>query len=250
MGEDLQSNFKSDFFATSDCVFDPAGDPTGYNGANVLADVHTEAGKLALPNKHKAYVALLHVSKEGKACIAGVRILAGKPQTGEVCEADSSADQPGAAGMSAMRALRRQQLSRGGTARPQPEPELPPQMQQGGYSQMRQQMPQMQAASMPTMPRGGYMYSQPEPEMLPQQGYHPQMRSQMLPQAQIASLQLQPRMQMPPMQQRPQPQMQQQMQPQMPLQIQPQLQPQMQVPPMQQQQPHAQMQMQMQPQML
>merc|ERR1711920_553027 len=137
MGEDLQSNFKSDFFATSDCVFDPAGDPTGYNGANVLADVHTEAGKLALPNQHKAYVALLHVSKEGKARIAGVRILAGKPQTGEVCQADASADQPGATGMGALRAVRRQHpFFRGVTAHPQPEPELPPQMQQGGYSQI------------------------------------------------------------------------------------------------------------------
>jgi len=61
--EDLQNKFKSDFFATSDCVFDPAADLTGYNGASVLADVASDAGKLALPDKHAAHVALIHVSK-------------------------------------------------------------------------------------------------------------------------------------------------------------------------------------------
>jgi len=142
--EDLQNKFKSDFFATSDCVFDPAADLTGYNGASVLADVASDAGKLALPDKHAAHVALIHVSKESKARVASVRMLAGRPRPGEVCDIDASAGFTGPGGMNAMRIVRRQCMSASTCTRSQPEPELPPQTLQGGYMHPQMQMPSMQ----------------------------------------------------------------------------------------------------------
>lgn len=83
--EDLESKFQVEFFATSDCVFNPQEDRTGYNSATVLADVRTEDGKLALPNRAMAHVALIQVSKAGAltAQIVGCRILASVPFEGD-----------------------------------------------------------------------------------------------------------------------------------------------------------------------
>jgi len=81
--EDLQNLFKTDFFATSECVYDPEH-ISGYNGANVLANVHTEDGKLALLHNQAAHVALLRISQDahsGKASIAEVKLLHGIPHS-------------------------------------------------------------------------------------------------------------------------------------------------------------------------
>jgi len=175
--EDLQSKFKSDFFATSDCVFDPAADLTGYNGASVLADVASDAGKLALPDKHAAHVALLHVSRGSRARIASVRMLAGKPRPGEVCDIGDSAGLAGPGGTSAMRAVRRQRMSTSAYACSQPEPELPPQTVHGGYMNPQMQMPPMQLQ--PQVWQGGYSQMRLQtPPQRPQTQAPTQMRAQ------------------------------------------------------------------------
>jgi len=215
--EDLQSKFKSDFFASSDCVFDPSVDLTGYNGASVLADVTSDTGRLALPHKHAAHVALLHVSKGNKARIASVRILAGQPRPGEACEVGDSAGLAGPAGMGAMRAVRRQHMSAEACGRSQPEPELPPQTLQGGQvpeTQMLPMLPQSQMQMLP-MPWRGFSRSQPEPEMQPQVrlGGYSQKRLQIppqMPQMQASPMSMQPQMQMAPTQRQLQEQQQQQ----------------------------------------
>lgn len=81
--EELQSAFKSEFFATADCVFNPAANPSGYNAANVLADTQTAEGAKALSHGKAAHVALLKVTKEaetGRAKLAEVRILNAMPR--------------------------------------------------------------------------------------------------------------------------------------------------------------------------
>jgi len=139
----------------------------------VLADVASDAGKLALPDKHAAHVALIQVSKESKARIASVRMLAGKPRPGEARDIGASAGFAGPGGMSAMRAVRRQHMST--CTRSQPEPELPPLTLQGGFMHPQMQMPPMQHMS-----ASAYARSQPEPELPPQTlqgGYaHPQVQ--------------------------------------------------------------------------
>jgi len=80
--EELQNTFRSEFFATSPCVFNAEANTTGYNGANKLADTQTEDGKLALSNKKAAHVAVLKVSKDpntGKSKISEIHMLPGKP---------------------------------------------------------------------------------------------------------------------------------------------------------------------------
>eukprot|EP00928_Gymnodinium_smaydae_P052557 TRINITY_DN3653_c0_g1_i1.p1 TRINITY_DN3653_c0_g1~~TRINITY_DN3653_c0_g1_i1.p1 ORF type:complete len:650 (+),score=68.70 TRINITY_DN3653_c0_g1_i1:167-1951(+) len=84
-GDELQNLFQSGFFATADFVFDPEANTTGYNGANVVADVNSAEGKLALSNGKAAYVALLKIAKDadsGKSKIAEVIMLSGQPRDG------------------------------------------------------------------------------------------------------------------------------------------------------------------------
>merc|ERR1712187_1753 len=145
--DELQNVFQSGFFATADFVFDPEANGTGYNGANVMADVTSEAGKLALGHKMAAHVALLKVVKDretGKSKISEVIMLGGQPRSSLVQEIS---------GQSAMNALRMQRMQQSSIGRgvqiqePCPEPSL--------------QMPsrQMQSQEMPlqqmVMPQRG-----------------------------------------------------------------------------------------------
>lgn len=111
--EDLENKFQVEFFATSDCVFNPQEDRTGYNSATVLADVRTEDGKLALPNRFMAHVALIQVSKAGTltAQIVGCRILAATPVEGD----------PGEGGPGGLADGARQVLPRQALQEPEPQ---------------------------------------------------------------------------------------------------------------------------------
>jgi len=140
--EELDNLFKTDLFATSDCVLGAEDYSHMYNGANLMADTRSAEGRLALSSKQAAYLALLQVSKEGDtARIAEVKMLAGVPRDGGV----EGRDTHGAAPMSAMRQQRRRmrKSSRlGQYPQPDTEPEAP---------QVQQQMQQMQQIDEPEM---------------------------------------------------------------------------------------------------
>merc|ERR1712151_846327 len=115
----------------------------GYNGANVMADVTSEAGRLALGHKMAAHVALLKVVKDResrKSKISEVIMLGGLPRTGLVQEMS---------GQSAMNALRSQRMQQSVPSRgmqiqePCPEP-YPPQLQQPFSEPIQRQMPMQQ----------------------------------------------------------------------------------------------------------
>jgi hypothetical protein len=139
--EELQSAFKSEFFATAECVFNAEANPSGYNAANILAAVGTEEGKLALSHSKASHVALLKVSRHGdRSKIVEVKMLAASPR------AEIAA---GNIGGNAMNAFRMQQMRGGGNyqrmTEPFPEPSQLMQMQmQMPMSQMPMQEPQMQ----------------------------------------------------------------------------------------------------------
>jgi len=127
--EELQNTFRSEFFATSSCVFNEGANTTGYNGANKLADTQTEDGKLALSNKKVAHVAVLKVSTDpntGKSKISEIRMLPGKPQEDMLSLGSGQGHFGGAA--NAMNAFRSQQMRQnrvpttGIGAEPAPEP--------------------------------------------------------------------------------------------------------------------------------
>lgn len=148
--EELQSAFKSEFFATAECVFNPDANPSGYNAASTLAATCTEEGKLALSHSKAAHVALLKVSRDGdRSKIVEVKMLTGSPR------AEMAA---GNVGGLTMNAFRMQQMR--GAANPQqmmePFPELCQLMQvQMPMSQMPMPGPQMQMP-MSQMPMGSF----------------------------------------------------------------------------------------------
>merc|ERR1711920_332190 len=111
MGE-LDEQFKFEFFATSECIFNPAH-ASGYNGASVMAKTNTEDGKLALSSGKAAHVGLVKVVKPagGKAKIVEVKILAGIPRGGEICAVDVEGHSMPVGGMSGMSAHRMQHMS-------------------------------------------------------------------------------------------------------------------------------------------
>lgn len=139
--DEMQNLFQSGFFATADFVFDPDANTTGYNGANVVADVQSEQGKLALGNKKAAHVALLKVVKDpnsGKSKISEVIMLDGLPRADLGGQALGSPP-------STMHAFRSQQMMQqnssgrmGQLQEPFPEPHL-----QQTHQQMPMQMSQM-----------------------------------------------------------------------------------------------------------
>lgn len=81
--EELQNDFRSEFFATSECIFDPEANPHGYNGASVMADRDTVDGTLALSNNMAAHVAALRVTRDGsgQSRVEEIRMLGGKPRS-------------------------------------------------------------------------------------------------------------------------------------------------------------------------
>jgi len=127
--EEMQNMFRSEFFATSPCVFNEEANTMGYNGANKLANTQTEDGKLALSNRKAAHVAVLKVSKDpdtGKSKISQIRMLPGKPQEDMLSVGCGQRRFGGAA--NAMNAFRSQQMrqnrvpTRSMGAEPAPEP--------------------------------------------------------------------------------------------------------------------------------
>jgi len=195
--EALQNLFKSEFFASADCVFNPEANPTGYNAANVLAGTTTADGVKGLSHGRAAHVALLKVAKDGetgKARIEEVKVLRGMSRADLAGEGGATA--PG----NAMNMFRMQTLQgRAQTlAEPCPEPNM--QIRSNSSAQVQQNGPQFQQ-----------MQSLQMPQMLPPQ-------TQMPPQAQVPvqrvsqmQQQWQPQMQLPPQVQQ-QPRLQQQTQ--------------------------------------
>lgn len=137
--EELQNIFKSDFFATSECVFNPDANPSGYNAANVLANTQTSDGKLALTNSKSAQVALLKVVQDretSRSKIVDVLMLPGTPK------ASLQGDFPTRQGVSPMAAHRQSRMRQmpvqarqqtqnivadlSQTSEPFPEPSYPP----------------------------------------------------------------------------------------------------------------------------
>merc|ERR1712079_245429 len=109
MGEELQSDFCAELFATSDCIFNPEANQAGYNGANVLADVETEEAKLALAHSQAAHVALIKVARDiagNGAKIVEVKMLRGMPRSGGVTACDVAGGSVPVRGMSAMNQFR------------------------------------------------------------------------------------------------------------------------------------------------
>jgi len=167
--DELQNLFQSGFFATADFVFDPTVNTVGYNGANVVADVTSQPGKLALGNKKAAAVALLKIVKDassGKSKISEVIMLDGLPQTDVFIE-HGSAFSP----MNALRSHRTLvQGPRGGT-RQLPEPFQEPRPLHQMPTRVAQvpmhisQMPAVhQPSSQPTQPSLPASMQQPFPE--------------------------------------------------------------------------------------
>jgi len=117
--EELENTFRSEFFATSPCVFNEEANTSGYNGANKLADTQTETGKLALSNNKASHVAMLKVSKDaetGKSRISEVRMLPGMPQDDMLMQGHSGG------GANSMNVFRSRQLRQNRGAEPAPEP--------------------------------------------------------------------------------------------------------------------------------
>lgn len=107
--EELQSNYSAELFATSDCIFNPEANQAGYNGANVLADVATEEGKLALAHSQAAHVALIKVERDtasNSAKIVEVKMLRGMPRSGGIAACDVAGGLVPVRGMSAMNQFR------------------------------------------------------------------------------------------------------------------------------------------------
>jgi len=185
--DELQNVFQTGFFATADFVFDPDANTTGYNGANVVADVNSEEGKLALGEKRAAHVALLKIVKDaesGKSKISEVIMLEGstRPDLGDE-----------GSGQSAMNAFRAQSMiqrntlpsrvgPRGTTRQvlePCPEPTLQQMPRQRPQTQIQQPFPepglQQMPASMAQMQTRQQLPQSSRQQML---GSMPQMRMQ------------------------------------------------------------------------
>merc|ERR1712187_158679 len=187
--DELQNLFQSGFFATADFVFDPDANTAGYNGANVVADVRSEADRLALANKKTAHEALLKIVKHphsGKSAISEVIMLDGAPRQdlGENGLAPSA--------MNAFRSQRMTQLggfTRGATTQYQ-EPCPEPCLQQVPV-QMSQLLVQ-QASTENNLQRMQVQQPFPEPtfQQVPEQRQMPPLAQQQMP--------AQPQMQMRP----------------------------------------------------
>jgi len=122
--EELESTFRSEFFATSPCVFNEEANTAGYNGANKLADTQTEDGKLALSNSNASHVAMLKVSRDagsGKSKISEVRMLPGRPQDDMLSTGGVQGRSGGGANIMNFVRSRQPRQSRG-AAEPAPEP--------------------------------------------------------------------------------------------------------------------------------
>jgi hypothetical protein len=112
--EELQNDFPAEMFATSDCIFNPEANHGGYNGANILAEVRTEEGKLALCHSQAAHVALIKVVRDDAsdgAKVVEVKMLRGMPKDGiTTCDAEGGSVRGGV--MSAMNQFRAQMGNR------------------------------------------------------------------------------------------------------------------------------------------
>lgn len=125
--DELQNLFQSEFFATSECVYNPEANHSGYNAANVLGNTQTSDGNLALSHQKCAHVALLKVTRDGEtgnATIVEVKMLAGVP--GSELHIGCRAH-PGGGAMNTLRMLRMQQPA---MVEPFPEPCLQQQILQ------------------------------------------------------------------------------------------------------------------------
>jgi hypothetical protein len=165
--DELQGLFQTGFFATADFVFDSGANTLGYNGANVVADVNSEVGKLALGNGKAAHVALLEIVKDattGKSKISNVIMLDGRPR--------QSLGQQGSA-PSAMNEFRSQHMMQRNAhalqgQEPCPEPSLRRSLQQSQRLPMQTSPMPMQQPFPEASPQQTQLQSQPFPEPHPQ----------------------------------------------------------------------------------